>query len=80
MTMPAPHRRHRLRVDLEADSLEVLVGVLHYLADEIEVGERDDRELRSSGHSVVYHATLSTDPLQTGDRYRRQRAEWEKRG
>jgi hypothetical protein len=63
--MSVPHRRHRLVLDLEADSLDELVGVLHYLADEIEVEGRDQRVIRASGYSSTYTSTLSTIPLQT---------------
>lgn len=70
--MPVPHRRHHLTLDLEADSLLDLVGVLHYLADELEVEGRDQRDIRSAGFATTFVATLRTDPTQTGDRYRRQ--------
>jgi len=70
--MSVPHRRHHLTLDLEADSLVDLVGVLHYLADELEVEGRDQRDIRSAGYATTYVATLRTDPTQTGDRYRQQ--------
>jgi hypothetical protein len=66
--MPLPHRGDRLSLDLEADSLAELVGVLHYLADEIEVEGREEREIRSAGSSTTYTAILRTDPAQAGNR------------
>ena len=60
--MPNPHRRHRLTVEVEADSLADLIGVLHYLADEIEVEGRDIRDIRHSGQASTYTAALRTGP------------------
>lgn len=68
--MPTPHRRHRLTLVLEADSLAELVGVLHYLADEIEVEGRDRRDIRYGGHSATYTATLRTQPPPAGEPFR----------
>ena len=63
--MPTPHRRHRLTLVLEADSLAELVGVLHYLADEMEVEGREQRDLRYDGHSAAYTARLRSEPTRT---------------
>lgn len=60
--MPNPHRRHRLTVEVEADSLADLIGVLHYLTDGIEVEGRDIRDLRHSGQASTYTAVLRTSP------------------
>ena len=65
--MSVPHRRHRLVLDLEADSLVELVGVLHYLADEIEVEGRDQRVICATRYSSSYTSTLSIHPPQSGE-------------
>lgn len=74
--MPAPHRRHRFMLNLEADTLEELVGVLHYLADELEAEGRDSRLITYRGTSSTYDARLRTDPAQDCDRYREQLGRW----
>lgn len=74
--MPAPHRRHRFRLDLEADTLAELVGALHYLADEIEIEARDDRQIRYRGGASTYDARLLTDQDQDAERYRDELDQW----
>ncbi len=77
---PAQHRRHRFTLNLEADTLAELVGVLHFLADEIEVEAQDSRRIRSRGSLSTYEALLRTDPEQHDERYREQLAEeWRER-
>lgn len=63
-------------LNLEADTLEELVGVLHYLADEIESEGRDSRLITFRGTSSTYDARLRTDPEQDCDRYREQLGKW----
>ncbi len=74
--MPAPHRRHRFMLNLESDSLEELVGVLHFLADEIEAEGNDSRRITYRGTSSTYEARLRTDPEQDCERYREQLGKW----
>jgi hypothetical protein len=73
--MESPRRRHHLTLDLEADSLAELVGLLHYLADEIDVEGRDHRDIRSLGHAASYTATLRTGPSEIGPTERRRLGE-----
>jgi hypothetical protein len=63
-------------LNLESDSLEELVGVLHYLADEIEAEGRDSRRITYRGTSSTYEARLRTDPEQDCERYREQLGKW----
>ena len=74
--MPGPHRRHRLLLNLEADTPEELVNALQYLAHEIEAEGSDSRRLTYRGPSTTYQGTLRTDPEQDADRYREQLAGW----
>lgn len=72
-----PHRRLRLKLDLEADDLDSLGHALRSIANDLELEEREvvlDRT--SGGYDAGYHLTIACDEDQTGDRYREQLAAW----
>jgi hypothetical protein len=76
VSMLAPHRRHRFMLNLEADSLEALVGALHFLADQIEAEGDESLRMNHRGRATAYQARLRTDPQQDAGRYREQVASW----
>ena len=53
-----PRLRQHFELTVDAADLAALVGVLHYLADEIELGGRETRVLTSRGTTAEYRAVL----------------------
>ena len=71
-----PHRRLRLRLDLEADALDDIVAALERVAFDLELAEQETAERDSGGSAHGFHYTLTCDTQQTGDRFREQLREW----
>ena len=71
-----PHRRLRLHLDLQADSLDDLWHELRQIADDLDREGREVRDVASGGYSSGYHLTLTCDQYQTGDQYREQLEAW----
>lgn len=65
----APHRRHVLKLDLQADSLPDLVDELHAIADGLELRDEEKVTRTSGGVHTGYHLELTTDYEQTHSRY-----------
>ncbi|WP_020580178.1 hypothetical protein [Actinopolymorpha alba] len=74
-----PHRRHRLTLDLEADTLDELWHEMHAIADRLDREQREHAEITSGGYASGYHLRLQTDPAVTGDLYHASLAEWSKK-
>lgn len=73
-----PHRRHRLVLDLHADSIEDICRALSSLAFDI---EQDGLTVRTSGgYSDGYHVELTDyGPTFTHERYIAELDEWRRR-
>lgn len=70
-----PRRRLRLVLELDADDLDEVVAALGNIACSL-VGGGEERQVTSGGWASGYHLTLTSDPEQTGDRYREQLSAW----
>lgn len=78
---PAPHRRVRLRLDLDADDWPSLVRALETLAFDVDTrpGIPDgliERVITSGGAGSGFVATLTEDATMTPERYREARDAW----
>lgn len=76
-----PHRRLRLRLDVEADSISALAYYLDVLARDLTMRRGETLETTSAGYRGAgftggYRATLTCDPDMTADRYRDALALW----
>lgn len=72
-----PHRRLRLKLDLEADDLDTLAHELRMIADDLEIHERESIPDRASGGLYAgYHLALTCDPEQNHERYVAQLKAW----
>ena len=67
----APHRRLRLQLALEADSLDEMHDALSRIALDLLREGRESRRVTSGGRSSGHHLTLDCDPAMNGDTYRR---------
>lgn len=63
------HRRHRLRLDLEADTLDGLWDELLRIAEKLDNEQRTEADITTGAPDTGYHLTLTTDPDMTPDRY-----------
>lgn len=76
-TPTPPHRRLRLKLDLEADTLDDLTGALRNLANDMDIDSREEvLDRASGGYHSGYHLTLTCDPGQDHDRFHDQLMAW----
>jgi hypothetical protein len=70
MPFDGPHRRLRIKVDLEADDIQELTRALDGISLDIERDGREERDVTSGGWGAGYHYSLTCNPDMTGDLYR----------
>ncbi len=74
---PPPHRRLRMKLDLEADDLDSLASALRTMANDFDIdGVETVLDRTSGGYDSGYHLSVACNPEQTGDRFREQLAAW----
>lgn len=73
-----PHRRLRLKLDLEADTLRDLAMAIQNIGWTLEHDKHasETRTITSGGVTSGHHLELTCDPSMTGERYQQLLTEW----
>lgn len=77
-----PHRRHRLTINLEADSIREIETALDEIGASLSLDDAKGRDwsgpydVTAGGHGIGWHVRLESDLSVTGDDYRTALKEW----
>lgn len=76
MTLQVPHRRLRMTLDLEADSLSELARALIQISTDLEIDGREERNMQSGGVTNGYHLKVTCNPEMTPKRFADELLAW----